>query len=116
MGWFNKKPTESSQPAAYRYAGKPLLILLENYVLDCIGRLPPAKASGLITIVQRVYGGGDDWKATLRGVLHLESSIDESFRGMWKRNQEIAQQNKVTLLPEEFAKMVIDQNFAQLIK
>jgi hypothetical protein len=49
-----------------RYEGKPLLMLLESYILDCIGQLPAEKEAGLPPIVQRLYGGGEDWKATLR--------------------------------------------------
>jgi hypothetical protein len=116
MGWFSKKPKEPERSASSdRYAGKPLLILLENYVLDCIGELPAAKASGMVTVVQRVYGGGEDWKATLRSVLHLGDGIDDGVRRMWKRNKEIAVQNKVTLAPEEFARMVVETNFAPLL-
>jgi hypothetical protein len=38
-----------------RYAGRPLLILLENYVLSCIGQLPVDKEAGLLSITQRVF-------------------------------------------------------------
>jgi hypothetical protein len=37
MGLFGKKQSESPHLHSDRYAGKPLLILLENYILDCIG-------------------------------------------------------------------------------
>jgi hypothetical protein len=115
MGWFSKKQEQPTPPNLDRYKGKPLLILLENYVLDCVGHLPNEKASSIADIVNRVYGGGDDWKATLRSKLHLGERLDENLRQMWARNQETAKQANRPLPPEEFARMVVDQNFASLI-
>jgi hypothetical protein len=113
MAWFQKKTEQPKTQMDERYQGKPLLILLENYVLDCIGELPQSKVPNLISIVQRVYGGGEDWKATLRSVLHLESSIDEGLRGLWARNQEIAKQANIALSADDFARMVVDENFSE---
>lgn len=120
FGLFKKKPpTDASLPSVEaepeRYAGRPLLIVLENYVLDCVGELPPDKQALARSVVQRVWGGGDDWKATVRQQLHLEPSMDEGLRGMWSRNQELAKQHNQQLHPSQFAKMVVDQNFAHLI-
>ncbi len=114
MGWFGKKK-EPAPPNMDRYTGKPLLILLENYVLSCIGCLPAEKVPGLAAIVRKVYGGGDDWKATLRSALHLEDGLDDDLRQMWLRNQDIARQANESLLPEDFARMVVDDNFSSLI-
>jgi hypothetical protein len=117
---FKKKPPENAplpsvEADPERYAGRPLMIVLENYVLDCIGELPPDKQAMARSVVQRVWGGTDDWKSTVRNQLHLESNMDEAMRGMWSRNQELAKQNHQELHPIQFAKMVVDQNFAQLI-
>jgi hypothetical protein len=115
-GWFHKK--EPALPAGLkqdRYAGKPLLILLDNYVLDCIGALSADKQTKIQIAVQRVYGGGNDWKATLRARLMLGDSLDDSLRQMWANNQQIARQTGRTLSPEEFAVMIVDQNFSQLL-
>ncbi len=98
-----------------RYAGKPLLIVLDNYVLDCMGHFPKEKEPAMTVIVQRVFGGGEDWKATIRAVLHLEESLDENLREMWEKNQTIAEQSGKVLTPIEFAYMVVDENFASLL-
>jgi hypothetical protein len=115
MGWFRKRNVQPAPPDSDRYRGKPLLILLENYVLDCIGCLPKDKEPTIASLVQRVYGGRDDWKATLRSTLHLGDSLDKNLRQMWARNQDLARQANETLLPEDFARMVVDQNFSSLI-
>jgi hypothetical protein len=114
MGWFGKKK-EPPHPNVDRYKGKPLLILLENYVLSCIGCLPEEKVPALTGVVQKLYGGGNDWKATLRSNLHLEDSLDDELRRMWLRNQDVAKQANESLLPADFARMVVDDNFASLI-
>jgi hypothetical protein len=108
-------PNNSNSQQA-RYAGKPLLILLENYVLSCIGQLPANKESGLVAAVQRVWGGGSDWKATMRSTLQLGESIDDSLIKMWATNQERARTANVVLLPEDFARMVVNENFVHLIE
>ena len=120
FGFFKKKPTaDTLRPSvdaeSDRYTGRPLLIVLENYVLDCIGSLQPDKEAIARSLVQRVWGGGNDWKATVREQLQFDQSLDESLRGMWERNQELAKQHNQPLDAIEFAKMVVDKNFASLL-
>jgi hypothetical protein len=98
-----------------RYKDRPLLILLENYILSSIGSLAPDKEKSAVSITQCVFGGGADWRSTLRATLHLGDSLDGSLRQMWATNQEIAKKADVSLSPEDFARMVADQNFAHLI-
>jgi hypothetical protein len=115
MWWFKKKKEPSSPIGSDRYKGKPLLILLENYVLDCIDCLPKEKLPIITSMVQQVYGGGDDWKATLRSTLRLEDALDDNLRRLWDQNQHIAMQNNQSLAPEEFARMIVDKNFSSLV-
>jgi hypothetical protein len=98
-----------------RYDGRPLLILLENYVMSAIDSLAPDKEQLAVSTTQRVFGGGTDWRSTLRATLHLSDTLDDALRNMWAANQERARQAGVTLSPEEFARMVADENFAHLI-
>src|SRR5579863_63690 len=101
MGLFDffSRPgkTEPGPPSNDRYKGRPLLILLENYVLSSIGSLPPEKEQLAASATQRVFGGGTDWRSTLRATLHLGDSLDESLREMWATNQQRAQQATVTI-------------------
>jgi hypothetical protein len=108
-----KLPSAHAEPERYR--GRPLLAILEAYVLDCIGALEPEKLASVALIVQRVFGGGSDWRATIRSHLHLADGVDESIRSMWVRNQDIAVREKVALHPVQFAKMFVDQNWADLV-
>jgi hypothetical protein len=115
MSWFSRKK-KTVEPEVSRYQGRPLLILVENYVLHAIGCLPSEKVELMAAAVQRQWGGGADWCATLRTALDMKDSFDEHLRGMWERNQVIAQQRGETLTPEDFARMIADVNFVPLIR
>jgi hypothetical protein len=106
-------PTSNLEPE--RYEGRPLILILDNYVLDCIGELPSDKKAMITTIVQKVFGGGSDWKKTVREVLQLSESIEDNIRSLWIENQKIALQNSSELHPVQFAKMIVDDNFAEFI-
>ena len=45
-------PSPHAEPE--RYQGRPLLVVLENYVLDCIGKLPPGSSDRLTQMMQQV--------------------------------------------------------------
>ena len=90
-------PNAEAEPE--RYQGRPLLIVLENYVLDCIGELEPEKQQIAVSVVQRVFGGGEDWKATVRSELELGASLDPHLRQLWARNQQIAKEAGQELHP-----------------
>lgn len=106
-------PSPQAEPE--RYKGRPLLMVLENYILAAIGELPAERYEGVGQIVRKVFGGGSDWMLTVRQQLHLGDSLDDGLRQMWEKNKSIALQNQSDLHPVQFAKMVADQNFAQMI-
>ena len=106
-------PSPHAEPE--RYQGRPLLVVLENYVLDCIGKLPPGSSDRLTQMMQQVFGGGPDWKQTLRQTLQLDPSMDEELRKLWTKNEALARAEGIELHPVQFAKMVVDENFAELV-
>jgi len=106
-------PSPHAEPE--RYQGRPLLIVLENYILDCIGKLPAESSDKLSRLMQEALGGGPDWKQTIREMLHLEDSLDQQLRELWTKNEAIAKQDGIELHPVQFAKMVADENFSDLI-
>jgi hypothetical protein len=108
-----KLPKAEAEPE--RYQGRPLLIVLESYVLAAIGELPSGKDRALAKVVQRVFGGGEDWMLTVRQRLELPDTLDEELRRLWARNRRVARDGGVELLPVQFAKMVADENFASLL-
>lgn len=117
---FGKKKDErgSELPAGKeaalgaRYAGRPLLLILDNYVADCIGALAAEKQAGLGALVKKAFGGGDDWKKTIRETLKLHDSIDDSIRRAWA---EFKKDNPTTS-PFVFAAAFSDRHFVPMME
>ena len=118
FGFFTSRRPASTFPSiekeADRYEGRPLVLILERYVLSCIGEND--REVNMAAIVQKVWGGDQDWRQTVRQQLELPESVDEAIRGIWEKNLLIARQNKTSLHPIQFAKMFVDSNFAMHIE
>ncbi len=97
-----------------RYDSKPLLRLLELYVLRAIGELPSKERQtleGMAPKLQAIYGGNGEWHEAIAAALHMPADMPTAIEGMWVRNLEVARSNGVTLHPQTFAEMVVDDNF-----
>ena len=100
-----------------RYDGKPLLRLLDSYVLWCIGELPPATAATLEQMEPQLassLGHAGRWYEIIEATAGLDPSARVQFREMWANNQRVAAAAGTTLSPDEFAIMCSDKNFVPL--
>jgi hypothetical protein len=61
--------------------------------------------------LQARFGGGGQWHEAVERAVGMEAEAAQDIRGMWARNQEVARAHGLTLTPEEFAMMVVDDNF-----
>jgi hypothetical protein len=61
--------------------------------------------------LQARFGGGGQWHEAVERAVRMDADTPQQIRGMWARNLEIARTNGLTLTPEEFAMMVVDDNF-----
>ncbi|WP_193164910.1 hypothetical protein [Microbulbifer hainanensis] len=98
-----------------RYEGKPLLRLLELYVLDAIGFLETKDESLLQQLTPKLsqtYGIEGSWKEIIQNVMELPENMQSLIRDLWLKNQEIAKQNNTELQAEHFAMMFVDQNLS----
>ena len=98
-----------------RYNGKPLLRLLELYVLRAIGELSQSEERTLEEMapkLQAIYGGRGQWHEAIAAALHIPPEMPTVIRDMWAKNLEVARSNGVTLPPQKFAEMFVDENFA----
>ena len=114
FGRKSEKPAPTPPQPAKRT--EPLLVILDNYVLDCIGELPAEGQEAFREVVQKALGGDDDWKETVRRQLELGDQLDDHLKEMWVQNQEIFRKAGKTLSPEQFARMVVDKNFVPMLK
>jgi hypothetical protein len=96
-----------------RYEHNPMLVLVENFVLDAIGRLEAEKVQRLEEIVNRTFGG-TDWRATLHAQFELPADTNESLRMLWKQRQGEADLKQEDFTVEDFAREMADQFFSDL--
>jgi hypothetical protein len=96
-----------------RYDGKPLLRLLELYVLRVIDELAQSEQDTLNAIapkLQAIYGGGGQWYDAVAAAVRMPSEMPTAIRDMWAKNLEITRANGVALPSQQFAEMFVDEN------
>lgn len=97
-----------------RYSGKPLLRLLECYVLNSINQLPVEQSSvlkGMEPKLAQLYGVKGSWDTIIATVMSFPVSMPELIKDSWRKNEKIAADARVALTPQQFAEMFVDQNF-----
>jgi hypothetical protein len=63
--------------------------------------------------LQAIYGGNGEWHEAISAAVHMPPDMPLAIRDMWAKNLEIARSNGVTLAPQTFAEMVVDDNSAR---
>ena len=99
---------------ADRYDGKPLLRLLELYVLHAIGELSQPQERELAQMgpkLQELYGGNGEWHEAVAASMRIPANMPALIRDTWKKNLDIAASRSATLTPAQFAEMFVDKNF-----
>jgi hypothetical protein len=96
-----------------RYEQNPMFVILENYVLDSIGKLEPDKYARLNEVISRNLGG-TDWKKTIREQYDLPPDTDANLKQLWQEAIAEADAKQESLTPEDFARDVVDEMFADL--
>ena len=119
MAWLDhlrRNPALSPEDVEH-YANKPLLVLLENYVLDSIGELSPEKSelAGRMTARGFHVEATTDWRRLIRDKLDLPDSIDSEIVELWNRNRQRLAGTTTPADPVAFARAFVDQNFAELV-
>jgi hypothetical protein len=94
--------------AEERYEGRPLLRLLDCYVLALTEHLDPEMERKVAKLVKTQFGGGSDWKASLRVGIKLPPDMDERIRELWRRQPPGVD-------PIAFTLVVSDENFRPMI-
>ena len=97
-----------------RYQGKPLLRLLELYVLRAIGHLTSndeSRLQGMAPLLSQTYNVDGSWHEILRAVMEFPPNMPEILAGIWQRNVDAAKAQGAHADPEQFAMAVTDKNF-----
>ncbi|HJS45631.1 MAG TPA: hypothetical protein VJ753_04440 [Rhizomicrobium sp.] len=97
-----------------RYDGKPLLRLLELYILKALDELPAMEQETLTRLapkLQAIYGGNGQWYEAIEAAVHMPKDMPQLIRDMWAKNLEIARAKNVPALSaQKFAEMFVDEN------
>jgi hypothetical protein len=98
-----------------RYDGKPLLRLLECYVLWSIGSLPEKESAALEQMtpqLREIYGADGAWHEVIAAAVELPPDMPELVKKTWDRNAALARSRGATLTPQQFAELFVDANLA----
>ena len=107
----------TDQTLKQRYRSRPLLRLLDDYVLDVIGALPDETHPVLMEVVRLAYPDtpGHTWREVLEIELELGPNLKRRILSMWRDYQQLMAGQGETADPLEFAVSFADENFAPLI-
>jgi hypothetical protein len=107
----------TDQSLKERYTGRPLLRLLDDYVLDIIGALPAETHPVLLEVVRLAYPNtpGGTWREVLENELEVGPDLKRRILSMWLDYQQLMAGQGQTADPSEFAVSFADEKFAPLI-
>lgn len=97
-----------------RYAGKPLLKIVDSFVLKSINELDPSQEALLVEMtpkLQQTFSKNGTWEEVIIQELQLPDNIKDTIKGMWQNNQKIAREKNLELTPMQFVQMFVDTNF-----
>jgi len=97
-----------------RYEGKPLLRLLECYVLDAIDQLDERQRDTLQRMTPKLatlYKRNGTWSEILRDEMNFADSLPTKIREIWNIDLARMHSSGVGIDPSEFAMTFVDENF-----
>ena len=98
-----------------RYTGKPLLRLVDSYVLDAIGHLPrevDAKLTDMEPKFAETFGETGSWREMVARQMRFPDGLPGAIRQMWDagRAKFVAEQGHEPD-PAEFTQTFVDSKF-----
>ena len=100
-----------------RYEGKPLLRLLECYVLFAIGQLGEGQSETLRRIEPKLaltYNRSGTWDQIIHDEMGFPDSLPVKIREVWENNLARVRASGGEIDPNEFAMAFVDQNFPEI--
>lgn len=89
-----------------RYDGRPMLRLIELYVLWSIGEVTPIEREFLDEIepeLRHEYPESDSWYSAIAIAMDLPNDAPVKIKNMWIESLSAAKKNGRTLAPQQFA-------------
>lgn len=108
----------TNAPRSSLSAKKPIILLLENYVLAAIGELPAEEHGRAQILIKHAFGesAGGSWQDKLREEFGVNESLDEQLRNIWSQAQKLAAEKTADLDARDFAATVVEENFTDAVE
>ena len=100
-----------------RYQNRPLLRLLDCYILDVIGELPARQQEILRTLepkLQETFGTPGDWREIVAAQMGFLPSVPLSIEALWTAFQQDEQRLGREASASDFVRQFVAQNFPDL--
>jgi hypothetical protein len=97
-----------------RYKNRPLVRLLECFVLKAIGQLPQEDESKLDTMtpkLEQTYNLNGSWDEIVMQIMKFPNDMSQQISIIWEKNCKLAEENNEVLIPQHFAEIFVDHNF-----
>lgn len=114
----NPVSTPSSQNPD-RYQDNPFLLLMDCYVLDAVGQLPPQQRSALEKLEPRLreaFGCGGGWREVLEAQMGFVPTVALQIEMAWTAYQELAAAAGRASVAGDFVREFVAQNFPALVQ
>lgn len=99
-----------------RYAGKPMLRLLDSYVLDAIGALDDRTGAELTAnaprLSQALGASGETWQQVVENAMGMPSDSADAVRAIWAQYVDDALADAGTPDPLDFTYRLNDSRFS----
>lgn len=96
-----------------RYKGKPLLRILELYVLWAIKAIEPEQESELRKLtpaLRSAFKQHGTWREVVEAQMGFPPELPSKILTLWKENCEMAERAKTSISPQQFAELFVDDN------
>ena len=93
-----------------------MLKFLELYVIHCLGLLSDEDKKNMEDItpyLAKMFGKKGTWVQIIAAGMDFPPRLPEMIQQVWQENQVIAKQHNVTLSPQQFAEMFVDENLGE---
>lgn len=102
-----------------RYQNKPLLRLLDCYLMDLIGELAPDQArtlGDLEPMLHRAWKSTGTWREMVEEQMAFQPTVREKVKGFWHGYIAAAEAQGLPAQPFDFVLSFVSQNFPHLVE
>lgn len=102
-----------------RYRARPFLLLIDCYVMDVIGQLPPQQRAALEKLeprLQETFGCAGSWREVVEAQMGFMPMVALQIEMAWTAYQEFARSAGRESIAGEFVREFVAQNFPQLLE